>query len=71
MLADPEMVKKFGVIGLEPVGSTGEETRAAIARDLPKWAKVIEEASKTKLSITLGPLLKTATTLSASAEVGD
>jgi tripartite-type tricarboxylate transporter receptor subunit TctC len=44
VLADPEMVKKFAVIGLEPVGSTGEETRAAIANDIPKWGKVIKEA---------------------------
>jgi tripartite-type tricarboxylate transporter receptor subunit TctC len=44
VLADPEMVKKFAVIGLEPVGSTGEETRAAIANDIPKWGKVIQEA---------------------------
>lgn len=44
VLADPEMMKKFAVMGLEPVGSTGEETRAAIANDIPKWGKVIEEA---------------------------
>ncbi len=44
VLADQEMVKKFAVMGLDPVGSTGEETRAAIVRDIPKWAKVIEEA---------------------------
>ncbi|HSH99796.1 MAG TPA: tripartite tricarboxylate transporter substrate binding protein [Reyranella sp.] len=44
VLADPEMVKKFAVMGLEPVGSTGEETKAAIANDIPKWAKVIQEA---------------------------
>jgi tripartite-type tricarboxylate transporter receptor subunit TctC len=44
VLADPEMVKKFAVIGLEPVGSTGDETRAAIASDIPKWGKVIQEA---------------------------
>jgi tripartite-type tricarboxylate transporter receptor subunit TctC len=44
VLADPEMVKKFAAIGLEPVGSTGEETRAAIANDIPKWGKVIQEA---------------------------
>jgi len=44
VLADPEMVKKFAVIGVEPVGSTGEQTRAAIANDIPKWAKVIQEA---------------------------
>jgi tripartite-type tricarboxylate transporter receptor subunit TctC len=44
VLADPEMVKKLAVMGLEPVGSTGEETRAAIVRDIPKWGKVVEEA---------------------------
>ena len=44
VLADPEMVKKFAAIGLEPVGSTGEETRAAIATDIPKWGKVIQDA---------------------------
>jgi len=43
-LADPDMVGKFAMMGLEPVGSTGEETKAAIARDIPKWGKVVEEA---------------------------
>jgi tripartite-type tricarboxylate transporter receptor subunit TctC len=43
-LADPEMQKKLAAIALEPVGSTGAETRAAIAADIPKWAKVIKEA---------------------------
>ena len=44
VLADPEMKKKFNNIGLDLVGSTPEETRAAIAADIPKWAKVIKEA---------------------------
>jgi tripartite-type tricarboxylate transporter receptor subunit TctC len=44
VLADQEMVKKFAVMGLEPVGSTGEETKEAIANDIPKWAKVIQDA---------------------------
>lgn len=47
VLADPEMRKKFAVIGLEPVGSTGAETKATIAADIPKWAKVIKEAGIT------------------------
>lgn len=45
VLADPEMQKKFLAIGLEVVGSTAEETRAAIAADIPKWAKVIQDAN--------------------------
>jgi tripartite-type tricarboxylate transporter receptor subunit TctC len=45
VLADPEMQAKFAAIGLEVVGSTAEETRAAIANDIPKWAKVIKDAN--------------------------
>ena len=44
VLADPEIRKKLAAMGLEPVGSTGAETRAAIAADIPKWAKVIKDA---------------------------
>jgi tripartite-type tricarboxylate transporter receptor subunit TctC len=44
VLADQEMVKKFAVMGLEPVGSTGEQTREAIATDIPKWGRVIKDA---------------------------
>ena len=43
-LADPEMKKKFAVLGLDVVGSTAAETRAAIVEDIPKWAKVIKDA---------------------------
>ncbi|CAN5364026.1 tripartite tricarboxylate transporter substrate binding protein [soil metagenome] len=45
VVTDPKMVKKFALIGLEPVGSTGEQTRAAIVGDIPKWAKVIKDAN--------------------------
>ena len=45
VLADPEIQKKFAVMGLDLVGSTPEETRAAIAADIPKWAKVIKDAN--------------------------
>jgi tripartite-type tricarboxylate transporter receptor subunit TctC len=43
-LKDPEILKKLGALGLDPVGSTGAETRAAIVNDIPKWKKVIEDA---------------------------
>ena len=43
-LADPELVKRLQAIGLDPVGSTGAETKAAIERDIPKWAQVIKDA---------------------------
>jgi tripartite-type tricarboxylate transporter receptor subunit TctC len=44
VLADPEMVKKFAVLGLDVVGSTPEELKATIATDIPKWAAVIKAA---------------------------
>ena len=45
VLADPEMQKKFAALGLDIVGSTPAETRAAIANDIPKWAQVIKDAN--------------------------
>jgi tripartite-type tricarboxylate transporter receptor subunit TctC len=45
VLADPEMQKKFANLGLDVIGSTPEETRAAIANDIPKWAQVIKDAN--------------------------
>jgi len=44
VLADPEMVKKFAALGLQPVGSTAQETHDTIARDIPKWTQVVKEA---------------------------
>jgi tripartite-type tricarboxylate transporter receptor subunit TctC len=45
VLADPEMQKRFAGLGLDVVGSTAEETRAAIAADISKWAKVVKDAN--------------------------
>ena len=42
VLADPEMKNKVAALGLDVVGGTPEQTREAIARDIPKWAKVIK-----------------------------
>ena len=44
VLADPEMLKRFAAMGLDTVGTTAAEVRAAIERDIPKWAKVIKDA---------------------------
>lgn len=44
ILADSEARTRFGALGLDIVGGTGEEMRATIARDIPKWAQVIKEA---------------------------
>jgi tripartite-type tricarboxylate transporter receptor subunit TctC len=43
-LKDEEILKKLAALGLDPVGSTGAETRASIENDIPKWRKVIEDA---------------------------
>ena len=45
VLADPEIKKKVAALGLDIVGGTPEQTREAIARDIPKWAKVIKDAN--------------------------
>jgi tripartite-type tricarboxylate transporter receptor subunit TctC len=44
VLADPQSQQRFAALGLDTVGSTPEETRQAIATDIPKWAKVIKDA---------------------------
>jgi tripartite-type tricarboxylate transporter receptor subunit TctC len=44
VLADPEILKKLAVLGLEPVGSTAAELKAKISADIPKWAAVIKAA---------------------------
>lgn len=43
-LATPEVRKKFGELGLEPVGNTPAELAAVIRKEIPAWAKVIKEA---------------------------
>ena len=45
VLADPEMQKKIATLGFDVIGVTSEETRAAIAADIPKWAGVIKDAN--------------------------
>jgi tripartite-type tricarboxylate transporter receptor subunit TctC len=45
VLQDPTMKEKFAPLGLEPIGSTAEEMQATMARDIAKWAKVIDEAN--------------------------
>ncbi|MFC7474532.1 Bug family tripartite tricarboxylate transporter substrate binding protein [Dankookia sp. GCM10030260] len=44
VLADGDQQSRFAQMGLAPMGTTPEAMHAMIARDLPKWAKVIAEA---------------------------
>jgi tripartite-type tricarboxylate transporter receptor subunit TctC len=44
VLEDPEMKPKLAALGLEPVGGTPAEMKGTMERDIPKWAKVIEDA---------------------------
>jgi tripartite-type tricarboxylate transporter receptor subunit TctC len=43
-LADAEFRAKVSALGLDPVGGSGEAMRATIVADIPKWARVINEA---------------------------
>jgi tripartite-type tricarboxylate transporter receptor subunit TctC len=42
---DPSMKEQFVALSAEPVGSTPEEFRAVLQRDLVKWAKVARQAN--------------------------
>ena len=43
-LADPDLQKKAETFGMDARGSTPEEMGARMARDIDKWARVIEKA---------------------------
>ena len=45
ILASPTVKEQFAKQGLVPVGGTPESLAALIARDLPRWAKVVKEAN--------------------------
>jgi len=45
VIALPEIRQKLAAIGFEPIGSTSAEFGARIRTEIPKWAKVIREAS--------------------------
>ncbi len=44
VLADPGSRARIAQLGLDPVGSTPAQMHQTIATDLPKWAKVMDEA---------------------------
>ena len=43
-LEDKAILAKLQALGLDPLGSTGAETKAQIEKDIPKWAQVIKDA---------------------------
>jgi tripartite-type tricarboxylate transporter receptor subunit TctC len=43
-LALPDLRKRFDEMGIEPVGNSPAEFSAVISAELPKWAKLINEA---------------------------
>jgi tripartite-type tricarboxylate transporter receptor subunit TctC len=47
-LADPDLQVKAKQFGMNARGSTPEETRARMARDIERWARVIEKAGIAK-----------------------
>ncbi len=44
VLALPDLRKRFDEMGIEPVGNSPAEFAAVISAELPKWAKLINEA---------------------------
>ena len=43
-LAMADVRRKFGELGIEPVGNTRAEFAAIIRREIPEWARVIKDA---------------------------
>ncbi|MEH2498985.1 tripartite-type tricarboxylate transporter receptor subunit TctC [Bradyrhizobium sp. AZCC 1678] len=44
ILAIPDIRKRFGDLGIEPIGNSPAEFAAAIDDEIPKWAKLVREA---------------------------
>ncbi|WP_373769276.1 Bug family tripartite tricarboxylate transporter substrate binding protein, partial [Delftia acidovorans] len=44
IVASPELSGRLAAMGLRPVGGTPEELSAAMARDLPRWARIVKDA---------------------------
>lgn len=44
-IGDPSLQQQFAALSAEPVGSTPEELRAVLQKDLAKWAKVARAAN--------------------------
>lgn len=45
IVASPEVTNRLTGMGLRPVGSTPEELAAVMARDMPRWAKIVKDAN--------------------------
>jgi tripartite-type tricarboxylate transporter receptor subunit TctC len=43
-LAQPDLRQKFTQLGIEPKGSTPEEAKALLVKEIAKWGKVIKDA---------------------------
>jgi tripartite-type tricarboxylate transporter receptor subunit TctC len=40
----PEISQKLAGMGLQPVGSAPQELAAVVSGDMPKWAKIVQDA---------------------------
>lgn len=47
IVASPELSTRLSAMGLRPVGGTADELGAVMARDLPKWSRIVKDAKIT------------------------
>lgn len=47
IVASPELSARLTAMGLRPVGSTAQELADVMARDLPKWSRIVKDAKIT------------------------
>lgn len=43
IVKSPDVTTRLAALGLRPVGSTPEELAAVMARDLPRWARIVKD----------------------------
>jgi tripartite-type tricarboxylate transporter receptor subunit TctC len=45
LLKSPAVAQRFAAVGLEPLGSTPAEFSELIAREIPRWRRVVAAAN--------------------------
>jgi tripartite-type tricarboxylate transporter receptor subunit TctC len=43
-LKDPEFAAKISTVGIDPIGSTPEEFQVFLAKEIPRWKKIVQDA---------------------------
>ena len=53
-LSDPELVKRYTELGLEPLPTTPEELSVVYGGEIDKWSRVIRDAGSSSNDVSAG-----------------